>query len=305
MLPVLKGSIEQHLLGLDRIQSQLDRAESEVSSGHRVQKPSDDPAAAASMLTTTARIARATTIQKNLDAVAAEAESADAALQTAAKLLDWATRLAAEGASSTTVAGSRAAIAVEVKAVLEQMVSLSRTTSGGQYVFSGDLGGQPLYEYDSQTSTVKQLASTKATRQVEGTDGMVFAPALTATEIFDVRNASGNPAEGNIFAALKQLQQALEQDDTAGVLSATGAIDAATSHLGRQVAHYGSIQASVQSASDIAYKFTVQQQAELGNLRDADLPDAALRMSQGKIQQEAALAAASKILGQNLFDFLA
>jgi flagellar hook-associated protein 3 FlgL len=302
MLPVVKGAVERNLVALDRIQAGMDQAEREASSGSRVQKPSDDPGNAAAIVDTNASIARCSAAQKNLDAVNAEVASAEGAIETAVRLMDRASVLAAEGANSPTLI-DRSTLVQEVQGLLEQMVSLSRTSSGGRFIFSGDLETQPLYDYSG--GTVTQLASTASTRLVEGADGTVFAPALTATDIFDSRDTLGQPAAGNVFAALSELQQALSGNDSAAVMQAASSIDAASSHLNRQLAHYGSVQNTVDQATDIASKFKLRQQDRLGRLRDADLADAALRLSQSRINQEAGLAATSKILGESLFDFLA
>jgi flagellar hook-associated protein 3 FlgL len=305
MLPIVKGAIERNLVALDRIQGGMDDAVREASSGYRVQKPSDDPANAAPIVSAHSSISRVSAVEKNLDTVNAEVTSAEGALETAIRLLDRASVLASEGANSPTLV-DRTSLAQEVGGLLETVVALSRTSSGDRFIFSGDLDSQPLYEYDDAApSGVTQLASTAATRLVEGADGTLLAPALTASEIFDSRDSAGQPTATNVFVALRQLQQALRQNDAAGVTQVAGAIDAASAHLNRQLAHYGTIQNAVEQASEIAVKFRLTEQNRLGKLRDADLAGAALSMSQAQINQQAALAATEKTLGQSLFDFLA
>ena len=55
----------------------------------------------------------------------------------------------------------------------------------------------------------------------------------------------------------------------------------------------------------LAQKFQTQQQAELSNLRDADIPSVALQLSQAQLGQQAALSAEANIVqSKNLFSYL-
>jgi flagellin-like hook-associated protein FlgL len=62
----------------------------------------------------------------------------------------------------------------------------------------------------------------------------------------------------------------------------------------------------VADATELAQKFTVQEEGQLGNLQDADLARAALELTQAQTQQQATLSVAANVQkAPNLFTYLA
>ena len=64
--------------------------------------------------------------------------------------------------------------------------------------------------------------------------------------------------------------------------------------MNQQLEFYGEAEDRVSTATDLAQKFQTQQQAQLSNLRDADIPTVALQLSQAQTDQQAALSAEAK-----------
>jgi flagellin-like hook-associated protein FlgL len=135
--------------------------------------------------------------------------------------------------------------------------------------------------------------------------GTAISVAKTAQQIFDAKNADGSDADGNVFAAVNSLLTALNNNDQAGITTASTALKSADSYLNQQLAFYGEAENRVSAASDLAQKFQTQQQAQLSTLRDADIPSVALQLSQGQVDQQAALSAEANIeQSKNLFSYL-
>jgi flagellar hook-associated protein 3 FlgL len=308
MFPIsINGTTQQYLADLERNQTQLQVAQEQVSSGIAIQQPSDNPAAISEILQTQTAISHNQQIQSNLSNVTAEVNTADSALQTAVQAMENAISLAAQGASSTTTADSRATLAQQIGGLQQTLVGIAQTTVNGRYIFSGDQDTQPPYSLDpSQPEGVQQLVTSTSTRLIQSVDGTSFAVALTAQQIFDPRNPDSTPAAGNAFAAMQNLQTALTNNDTAGIASATDALKSADTYLNNQLAFYGQVENRVQNATDLAQKFQLQQQTQLGNLQNTDIPTVATEITQLQNQQQASMEVEAN-LGQmkNLFSFLA
>jgi flagellar hook-associated protein 3 FlgL len=302
----INGSIQAYLANLDHTQQQINQAASEVSSGYKVQKPSDDPAAISSILQDQADIAMNQQVQANLGNVTSELNSADSALQSAIQAVGSAQTLATEGASSTATASQRADMAQQVAGLLQTLVGVSNTTFNGRYIFSGDQNASPAYQLDSsQPNGVQQLVSAPATRVIENGAGTAISVAKTAQEIFDARNSDGSDASGNVFAAVNSLLTALNNNDQAGITQASSALQSADTYLNQQLTFYGEAEDRVTAATSLAQKFQTQQQTELSGLRDADIPTVALQLSQAQVGQQAALSAEANIVqSKNLFSYL-
>ena len=307
MISKLSGSIQQFLADLDRTQAQLLQAQAEVSSGLRVQQPSDDPAAIAEILQIQGDIAQNQQVQSNLGTAKTEVDTADTALQSAVQLVENALSLAVQGGNSATTATQRTDLASKTSDFLGALVGISTTTVNGRYIFSGDQDDGPAYQLDaSQPNGVKQLLSGPSTRVIVGVDGTAITVSKTAQEIFDAHDANGAAAAGNVFAAISALQKALASNDQAGILQAADSLRSADSYLNSQLAFYGSTQNRIENATGLAQKFQLQEQAGLSRVRDADVPALALQISQDQVQQQASLAVQAKVTqSRNLFDYLA
>jgi flagellar hook-associated protein 3 FlgL len=307
MFPNVNGITQQYLADLDRTQTQLQQATADISSGIDVQQPSDDPAAISEILQTDTALSNNKQIQSNMTAVTTEVNTADAALQTAVQQVQTAISLATEGASSTSTAESRANLAQQVANIQQSLVGVAQTTVNGRYIFSGDQDTQAPYELDStQPEGVQQLVTGSSTRTIQSVDGTSFAVALTAQQIFDARNSDGTPAAGNVFAAIQNLETALTNNDTAGVQAAATSLQSASSYLNDQLAFYGEVEDRVTEATSLAQKFQTQQQTELSNLQDTDIPTAATELTQLQNQEQASMSVEANLLQmKNLFSYLA
>jgi len=306
MLPPLNGSTESYLADMNRVQTTLDAAQRQVSSGLRVENASDDPAALNSILQLQADISSNRQVQSNFDQVTSELDTADTGLQSAIQLMDRAVALATEAGGPAATADQRTAIANEVSGIQQQLVGISQSTVNGRYIFSGDRDSTPSYVLDAtQPDGVRQVAEAASTRVIRDINGTSISVAKTAAEIFDARNPDGTAATGNVFAAMGNLLTALKNNDGTALASSVAGLQSAGDYLNLQLEFYGESSTRVSQAQDQAKKFLVEQQSELSNSRDADLTSAALQLSQATTQQQASLTAEAKISKLSLFDYLA
>src|SRR5579884_3729611 len=132
MISTLSGLKQQYLASLDRIQTRMQTAESQLTSGLRVQKASDDPSAVNEILQLKYGINQNQQIQSNLNGVSTELNTADSSLQTAISAVDSAISLASQGANSTRTAADRANLAQQVSGIQQTLVSISQTSVNGR-----------------------------------------------------------------------------------------------------------------------------------------------------------------------------
>jgi flagellar hook-associated protein 3 FlgL len=197
-------------------------------------------------------------------------------------------------------------LAAQVQALQAQLVSFSNTEVGGVYVFSGDANGSPAYQVDTSSPTgVDQLvAPQQSTLQIAGPSGVTFQVSMTAQDLFDQQDSSGNPTANNAFAALNGLVQALQSGSTANITSAVGALQTASSYVNNQTGFYGAAENNVSSALDLAQKFQTQDQTELSGLEDANATTVAVQLTQDSTAMNAALSAEAHMPTSSLFDYI-
>ncbi len=305
MISNLSPANEAFLANLARVQRSVQQATQQASSGLRVNTASDAPDEVSAILQLRADSARNTQIASNLGLAKTDGDSADAALNAATKLLDRALTLGSQGTSFTIGADGRQSLAQEVQGLMEQMVSISRTAVQGRYIFSGDDANTPPYQLNLASATgVDRLSTAVSTRRVEDPAGGSFAVSKTATEIFDARNADDTPASSNVFAALNSLRVALLKNDVNGITSAIGGIESASSHLGISQGFYGSVLGRIADATNFGQSCDTQLKTQLSQKVDADITTAAMTLTQGNTQLQAAFQMQAKMPRTSLFDFL-
>ena len=305
MIQSLNPSSELFLANLNRIQSQINQTESQLSSGLKISQPSDAPDQLEGLMRIRADLARNTQVSTNLTEVKSETDTAEKSLETATQLMDQAVSLGAQGANGTQTASTRQTLALQVQGILEQLVGLSQTAVQGRFVFSGDQDQSPSYDLNlANANGVDRLLTTQATRQVTDASGVSFTVALTAQNIFDHRNADDSLAAGNVFAAVNSLRVSLQANDQAGINTALTSLHTANDYLNSQLSFYGSVQNRVQDAQTFAAQQNVQLQTALSQTQDADVTQAAVTLTQSQTQLQAALRAEASRPHTSLFDFL-
>lgn len=305
MISNLSPAAEAFMANINRVQRKVDEASRQASSGLRVNSASDSPDQIDTILQIRTNTVRNTQIQANVALAKTDADSADGALNAATKLLDRARALGAQGANFTLDAAGRQSIAGEVESLLEQMVSISRTSVQGRYIFSGDDENTPPYQVDLTAATgVDRLTTAAATRRLEDPAGGTFAVSKTAGEIFDARNPDDTPSDANVFAALNNLRTALLNNNAAGIDSALANIQTASDHLNLSQGFYGGVLNRLNDAAGYGQSYDVQLKTELSQKVDADITAAALSLTQGNTQLQAAFQMQARMPHSSLFDFL-
>jgi flagellar hook-associated protein 3 FlgL len=305
MINNLTPDNQAFIANMDRLQQTVHNASLQASSGRRVNVPSDSPDSISTILQLRTETTVNTQIQQNLSIAQTDAAAADGALNTANQLMDTATTLAAQGANFTVDATGRASIAAEIQSLQSQMVDVANTTVQGRYIFGGDADTTPPFAYDlTQPNGITQLTNAAATSQVASAAGGTFSVALSGQQIFNTQNADGTTAADNVFAALNNLRLGLLANNTAQITAASSAIQLASTRLNTSQAFYGTVENSISDATNYSSNYSVQLQTELSQQQDADVTTAAMTVTQGTTQIEAAFQMQAKMPHTTLFDFM-
>jgi flagellar hook-associated protein 3 FlgL len=287
------------LADVNQLQNRLNTDQAQISSGLRVNQPSDDPSVVSDILQLSSSLSRNTQIGQNLNNVSAEVSGAETALSTAITTLDNVATLGAQADSSTQTAASRAQLAAQVQDALQNLIGDANTTVNNRYLFSGDSDQTVPYTLDLTTATgASAYAGSAATRQVEDPRGGTFAISQTAQQIFDAPGTS-------VFAAVNSLRVALLNNDQAGIETALGDLKTAQTSINSSLAFYGTVQNDVASATAASKTIALQLQTNMSDIRDADVVAATSDLSEAELNLQAAFQARGKFPSTSLFNFLA
>jgi flagellar hook-associated protein 3 FlgL len=281
------------LAGFNASQASLQQALEEVSTGQRVNNPSDDPAAAAAMVTNQAETDQVDQYTSNVDTALGIAQSSDSILSSVTGLLTQAVSLGTEGANGTSNANNRSAIATEVSGILQSIVSEANSTYEGAGLFTGTAGAGPAFVADATSPSGYSYQGNESTNQVQVGDTFTLPVNVPGDQVF-----------GSALTALSQLVSALQSGDVAAIGTATGTVSSALNGVTQFHANYGDAinQLHTQESFLSTEKLTLSQ--EQSNLVDVDSATAAEQLAQAEAQSSAVLAAAAKVQPTNLLSYL-
>jgi flagellar hook-associated protein 3 FlgL len=301
MISSLSPSAMNFLNGMAQLQQEALTADSEMTTGLKINTVSDDPGAIASLYETRSELTQTQQTDTNLGQVTAEVNTAESTLSSAVTLVQQAETLASEGDTGTATASTRVDIAGELGSILQQLVGAANTSVEGRYIFAGDSDQTQPYTIDlTQTNPISSYQGSASTRQIQGGDGTTFAVSETAQNIFD--DPTG---QENIFSSINNLRVALLNNDQTAIDAAMPSMSTVGTYLNQQLAFYGNVQDRVTSETNFDGNYETELQTQMAGIQDANMAQAITQMQQVQTDETAALTAQAQFPKTSLFDFLA
>ncbi len=127
-------------------QQKLAKLQQQISTGVRLQKPSDDPSAAAKILELEQSVSLNLQFQDNINLAEQRISQQDSVLASYANVLNRVRELAVQGNNAPLDATARGAIAAEIEQRLEELISLANTRdANGDFLFAGFQNTSPPF----------------------------------------------------------------------------------------------------------------------------------------------------------------
>lgn len=277
---------------LARQREKFNEASERVVSGKRINRPSDDPAGAASVLSYRNQLATLDRYSQNLERIGSAVKMIDLSLETASALLTEAREIAIGAGSGWDGPPDLDGLADQVNELKSQIVGLANARMGSQYLFGGydtsapPFDGDGLYQGDSG---VVKVAVDEQT--------MVEA-ALPGDAVF---GAAGGV---DIFQALEDLETALRSADFAGVQTGADTLADAGAQIDGVRAMNGFRAQRLDDVSHRLSKLEVNAKDGLAKIEETDLTEAIMEMSRQELALQVAMESSAKILQTSLLNFL-
>lgn len=283
------------LADIAQTQQEIQTDEQEIATGQTVNLPSDNPAAAATLVQNTSQTSEADQFQRSLGSIQGEMENADSALNSVISALQQAITLGTEGANGTVNAADRAAIANQVQGIQSQLLGLANLTYQGTYVFAGTASLTQPYVLDASSPSGVTYQGNLGVNTVTLGNDFSLQTNLPGSELF---SASGT----DMFQSIQDLITSLQSGNNIGtavteVGSSLNAIDTARVFYGNALNQLDSQQTYLSSQT--------QQLAQEQNTIDAaNLPNVISNLTTGQVSLEATLETIGQTSQTNLFDYL-
>ncbi|GGY66397.1 flagellar hook-associated protein FlgL [Marinobacter zhanjiangensis] len=172
--------------GVNRLQDlnvNLNQTQEQISTGKRVNNPSDDPVAAARILKLDQEVGRIETYQRNVGLAENRLQREESSLSSMVDIVQRVRELTVQAGSGSLSAQDRQSISAELKQRLEQLASQANTQdSSGSYIFSGFQGDSPAFAKSADGKWVYQ--GDEGQRNLEIDDGVNVAISDHGKELF-------------------------------------------------------------------------------------------------------------------------
>jgi flagellar hook-associated protein 3 FlgL len=284
------------------LRGQIEQSRTQIATGRRFERGSDNPAAAAQLRAVARREALAGVEGENAARLGQDLGSASEELEAVTALLQRARELAVQASNTPTGADGRQAIAFELEQLSQELFSRANGAAlTGEPLFSG-LSSSPAFVRDAAGNVT--YAGTPASGAVPVAPGTAIERGLPGSEVFEF-DLGGTPTSA--FAVLGALATALNggsPDPAGAALAAIDGIDGALDTTNRAQTIIGTRMAWVEQVQ--------QQQADHGvaladrrsRVGDTDIAEAIARLQQSLTALEASQAAFARVSALSLFDAL-
>lgn len=288
---ILTDSIRASL-GLNT--ARLAKVEKEISTGRRINAPSDDPAGAATALRLRTDVSTSEQYARTVDAASSRLSAADTALGSLTDALQRARELAVQAGDGSLGPGQLQALGTEVNQILLHAVQIGNTNFGGQYIFAGTKttttpfaaagAAPPTVTYNGNANPIALDVGQGAQVQVDVPGAATFMPAMSA---------------------LVQIRDALNAGDAAAVAAA--GLPALDSAIDTALETRGTLGARVNRLESLSIRMEDERtnlQSLTSQIEDIDITDTIVRLNSARNVYEASLGAAAKAIQPTLVDFL-
>ncbi len=285
------------LADLQQSQNEVNTALQEVATGKSVNVPSDNPAASADMVQNTIETANVDQYTQNVSTMLSMVQSAGSSLGSVVTALTQAISLGTEGASGTNTTANMQAIATEVQGLLQSVVSDANTSYQGTYLFGGTETSTTPYTASSSSSSGYTYNGNNDSNSVAVGDDMSVQVNLPGSQIFSNSSA-------DVLGSLNSLVTALQSGNSSDIESATSAVNSALSYVSQQQVFYSNAESQLNSQETSLQQETVSLTSQQSSLVDVNEAAAATDLSQAETANNAAEAAAAKVLPDTLLNYL-
>jgi flagellar hook-associated protein 3 FlgL len=267
-----------------RTSQQMYNLTQEASSGYKVNAPSDDPAAYASIVSLDSKIAILGARGTAATQASNDLSTADDVLSSASDVLVQAKQTALEMSNGTVDPTSRAAAAATIDGLSQSLLAIANTQGSNGYLFGGTATGAPPF------GATGNFVGNSGTTQIEVADGVTAQTNVSGAAAF---TAAGGR---DIFADLQALSSALTSNNLPGITAGISNLASDNSQIIAARVSAGELGDRLQSSSTVIANATTEEQTQLADTQDADVAQVYSEFEASQTSYESALSVTKQIL---------
>lgn len=295
----------QLMMNINRNAKQLNDTQLQMSTGMKINKPSDDPVGITYALRYRTELNSNAQYQSNVDSAISWLDYSDTVVSQTNEVLQRMRELTVTASSGTNPQSALDSIRLEVNQLKEQFIDIGNSQLNGKYILNGESYNQKPYDFTKNANNISDTAG--FSKEMIDTGNVNYA---VGSGIQLAINVSGNDVMGsaddtdNVFAIADRLSKALESGDLDAISAELAQMDTRVEKLTAAQAGIGAkmnrVELMQNRLGDMEYNLTSLQ----AKTEDADYAELAV---QSQIQENiynATLSVGAKIISSSLVDFL-
>jgi flagellar hook-associated protein 3 FlgL len=285
---------------LNQSLSRLQNTQEQMSSGKRINRPSDDPYGTSLALQLNGELAGLNNFSRNVTDGQAWTQTATSTLANIDSMVQRVRELAVQSANGINSQANMAASAAEVNQLIDSIKQEANAKYGGQYIFSGTATTTPAYQsgtndtYGGNSGAVNRLIAPGTTVQVNANLGGVLG-----------NGQASDPTGGNLLYTLRQIASDMQAGNTSSLTSTDlQSLDAGFNSLTQVEAGLGGVSNRLTLAESRIQDLQTSYTKALSGDQDVDFAKASIDFSTQQAAYTAALRASAMIVQDSLMNFL-
>ena len=284
---------------LNRITGDIQGIQQRIATGRNILKTSDNPAVGAKVSFTKDQKILLERYNSNIDRAQNRLSQAESAVGIGVNVLQRVYELGIQARNDTNNGGDRKVIAMEVRNLRDQMLSLANSRdTNGQYIFAGyKVDSKPFV--DDENGEVVHMGD-RGVHELQISDNQRISTSLDGADVF-IR-VPGDEAIESVFSTLDSMISSLENGEMED--EDIDRVNRALDHFSLQQTKLGSQMNRADLQREVNDKRLLLMNENISNLEDADIAKLVTELQAKLVSRNAAQQTFIKIAQDNLFNYI-
>jgi flagellar hook-associated protein 3 FlgL len=295
------------LTDINQVMDRVDTTEEQLSTGKRINQPSDDPYGTSLALNLDNQLSDLTSYNNNVTDGTSWAQAANTSLTDITNSVQRIQELVVAASNGTQTKTDLQDDAGEVNQLIDQIKQDANTQYNGQYIFSGSqTSTEPYPPATAGSSSDPYAGDTGAVNRQIGPNTTLAVNAQLSTVLGTGQTTPGSSAgDGGLLNTLRNIADDMQSGNTSA-LSSTDLtqLNSNFNSLTGLAANMGAVTDRLQMASSRIQALQTSDSSALSNTQDADMAATEISFSTEQAALQAALQAGAHIVQQSLMNFL-
>lgn len=297
------GLVEQVIANMENRMERIARSQEQVATGRRINRPSDDPAAAGELLKLESRYMRLDQYSRNIRNGLSHLKMTETGLGRIKDMIIRARSLAVKGANGALDKLDRQAIAGQIEQILQELLSTANQKFGNRYLFGGTEIRNPPYQAvdgsnERLADIIPNFAESLTVIELLADEGERVKISFAASDVFDLGD------DETLFTILFDLRDALDDNSETITAEAITKLDDALEQISSVSAMLGARVNSIEAMLGRLTDQKINLNDRINDIGAVDIVDAITRLNENQISYELALRMSAKVIQPSLVNFV-